>query len=437
MRCRLPLALAAVLAALTAPTLAGNEPASTRLVPIGEGWARSSVNASIFRQHSVVSHRDTQVAAFYDGEARMVLARRRLGETRWETHRTQYTGNVEDAHNAISIGIDGRGILHVSWDHHGQPLNYARGVAPGALQLGERLSMTGRRESNVTYPQFFHLANGDLVFVYRDGGSGKGDVLLNRYDRTSATWRALQHPLIDGEGARNAYVNQVAIDARGGWHISWCWRETPDVATNHDIQYAYSPDEGRTWQTTSGQPYVLPITLATGETVAAVPTGRDLINQTSMTIDGRGRPVIASYWRPVDSAVPQYHVAWHDGRAWQVRQVGARDQAFTLGGRGTRRIPISRPQVVAGRGHTLHVIFRDRARGGGVSVATTTDPDRRRWDVREIDARPVGQWEPTYDPVAWSQAGTLHLLHQVVGQGDGETLEDVPPQVVSILEWVP
>ena len=43
-------------------------------------------------------------------------------------------------------------------------------------------------------------------------------------------------------------------------------------------------------------------------------------------------------------------------------------------------------------------------------------------------------WEPTYDTELWKTAGKLNLFVQNVGQGDSETLENVPPQVVSILE---
>lgn len=47
-------------------------------------------------------------------------------------------------------------------------------------------------------------------------------MLLSRYDVPTRTWRATQHPLIDGQGQRNAYVNQLAVDRDGGWHLSWC-----------------------------------------------------------------------------------------------------------------------------------------------------------------------------------------------------------------------
>lgn len=427
------LSLAALGGCASAP---GGAPAA-RLVPVGVGWARSSINAVVFRQNSVITHGNQQFTAFYDAEGRVVLAKRELGAERWEVQTTRYRGNVADAHNAISIAVDGAGILHVSWDHHGQPINYARGVAPGSLELTEPLPMTGRNESRVTYPQFFALAGGDLLFMYRQGASGSGNVMLNRFDVRTGSWRAVQHPLIDGEGARNGYANPLAIDARGGWHLSWTWRETPDVATNHDVLYAYSPDQGRTWQTSTGRVYPLPITASVAEVAREVPQGSELINQTSMAVDEAGRPMIATYWRPTGTEVPQYHLVWRDASGWRTSQIGERRTPFRLSGGGTRRIPISRPQVMAGAGSRVYVVFRDEERGGGISVAVSEDADRERWRIVDLLREPVGLWEPTYDPELWRRERRLHLFHQVVGQGQGETLEDVPPQPVSILEWRP
>jgi hypothetical protein len=85
---------------------------------------------------------------------------------------------VRDAHNAIGIAVDGRGVLHVAWDHHNSPLRYARGIAPGSLELGETIPMTGRRETRVTCPEFYNLADGGLLFIYRDGASGSGNLLM-------------------------------------------------------------------------------------------------------------------------------------------------------------------------------------------------------------------------------------------------------------------
>ncbi|MBW3637107.1 MAG: BNR repeat-containing protein [Armatimonadetes bacterium] len=413
-------------------------PGEVKIVPVGgTGWAKSSVNAAIFRTNSVITHGDTQYVGFYDGDGNVVLGKRRIGTTQWETRKTQYKGNVKDAHNAISLGIDGRGVLHMSWDMHGHTLHYARTSAPGSLELGDEIPMTGQKENRVTYPQFYALPDGDLLFTYRDGGSGNGNSMLNRYDVQTDRWEAVAHPVVAGGGQRNAYLNTFGIDSKGGVHLSWVWRETGDVATNHDICYAYSPDQGKNWQKSTGEKYTLPITIENAEVVWEVPQKSELINSTSMTVDANDRPVIATYWRDQNSEVPQYRVVWHDGQRWQSSVAGNRTLGFRLSGGGTKRIPISRPQVVAGAGNRIYVIFRDEERNSGISVAVSQDVARKEWRVVDLLKESVGSWEPSYDPEMWKRAGTLHLFVQRVGQGDAETLEDLPPQEVSILEWSP
>ena len=122
---------------------------------------------------------------------------------------------------------------------------------------------------------------------------------------------------------------------------------------------------------------------------------------------------------------------------WHATQVGARTQPFRLSGGGTKRIPVSRPLVLAGAGTTVYVVFRDEERGPGIQVATATDATHTNWRVRTLLNAPVGQWEPTHDPVAWTRSRRLNLFVQRVGQGDAESLEALPPQPVSILTWVP
>jgi len=430
-------ATAALALLLAAPAFATAQGADVHVSTLGLGWARSSVNAVIFRTASLASHGSTQYAAYYDDSAHVVLAKRRIGSTTWTIARTPYTNDVSDAHNAIAIGVDGSGVLHVAWAEHNKALHYARALRAGSLVLGPPERMTGLREERVTYPQFYSLPGGDLLFVYRDGQSGSGDVLLDRYDVRRRAWRVLQHPLIAGEGKRNAYVNQLAIDAHGGWHLSWVWRDSPDVASNHDVLYAHSADEGRSWRNSSGATYALPITAATAEVAWAVPKGRELINQTSGAVDRNGRPLVATYWRDTGSEVPQLRLVWHDGTRWRVSTVGQRALAFRLSGGGTKRIPLSRPQVLVGRSGDVIVVYRDQERGGGVTVARSTDPARERWTLRELSSSSVGQWEPTYDIDRWRREGRLSLFVQRVGQGDGESLEDVPAQPVSVLDWDP
>ena len=414
----------------TPPTLT---PVSTEIT----GWARTSVNAVIFRKDPIASNGDTQYIAYYDAESRVVLGKRKLGKNDWTLRTTEYSGNTKDAHNTISIIVDGDGYLHMSWDHHGQKLNYVKSTAPGSLELSKKLSMTGEYEERVTYPEFFNLPDGGLICMYRDGSSGNGITMINRYNRATKSWRAVQHPLIDGEGLRNAYTNQIAIDANGGLHISWCWRETGGVQTNHDIGYAYSPDGGEHWLKSTGEKYSLPITYQNAEYVVKIPQKRELINHTSMTVDNENRPVIATYFRPRGTKVPQYHVLRFDGEKWHTIQVGNRTTPFTLSGGGTKRIPISRPKVLIDRKGRLIVIFRDVERMSRISAAIGEGFAPEKWEIIDLAEMDVGLWEPSYDTALWQREGVIHLFVQRVGQGDGESLENVAPQTVHVLEWKP
>lgn len=402
------------------------------LVAVGEGWANNSVNVTVFRKNSLVTHKDTQFIAYYCPEGFLTLGKRKLKSRDWIIHKTPYKGNVNDAHNSISIMIDGDGYLHVSWDHHGHSLRYAKGVEPYSLTLSEKIPMTGLNEQNVTYPEFFRMPDGDLIFMYRDGQSGRGNLVLNRYRTKTKRWEQMQSNLIDGQNQRNAYW-QACVDSDGIIHLSWVWRETWDVSTNHDMCYARSGDGGQTWQNSKGEQYVLPINASTAEYCMEIPQNSELINQTSMTTDAKGNPYIATYWRTQDADIPQFHVVYHDGEAWHDLNLNFRRTPFSLKGGGTKRIPISRPQIVVNKGY-VHLLFRDEERAERVSVATCKDMKKNEWIIRDLTDFEVGSWEPSYDTELWKQKGLLHIFVQKAIQVDGEGKGNTDPQQVYVLE---
>lgn len=403
---------------------------------IGLGWANNSINTVIFRKNSLVTYKGTQYAAYYDNDQFVVLAKRQSSASHWQLLRTLYKGDATDAHKTISIMVDGAGYLHVSWGHHNHPLNYAIGISPGSLELSEKKSMTGNKENKVSYPEFYRLPGGDLLFLYRDGASGNGNLMLNRYSITTKKWSRVQDGLVDGEGNRNAYW-QMTIDKQGTIHLSWVWRETSDVASNHDMCYARSKDGGLTWEKSTGEKYVLPITAASAEYAYKIPQKSELINQTSMFVDEQGNPFIATYWREEGQTAPQYHLIYNNTGKWQVSNLGFRKTNFSLGGKGTKSIPMSRPQIIAwnqGKRLAAALIFRDAERGDKISIAVINDLNSDKWQISDLSTESVGAWEPTYDIGLWQDKKVLDLFVQKVVQIDGEGRANIPPQPVQVLE---
>lgn len=392
------------------------------LCKVGKGYARTSVNTSIYRQSSIISHGDFQFISFYDRKGRIILGKRLITEGDWILKRQPFTGKVTDAHNIISIGVDGEGFVHIAYGMHGTKLRYTHSVSPLSLDMLPSSSMDGQEEARVTYPEFYSLPDGNLLFVCRSGVSGNGNMVMKRYSVDRKEWNTVQLNLIDGDGERNAYW-QMCVDKGGIIHVSWVWRETGDVATNHDLCYACSKDGGLTWEKSDGSLYGLPINIKNAEIICPIPQNSELINQTSMSVDKEGHPYIATYWREHDSMVPHYRIVWNNGEEWRVSQVGKRKTPFTLSGGGTKMVPISRPVVLIREQETI-LIFRDVERDSKVSVAVSSDLEGKDWDFYDLTDFSVSAWEPTFDENLWNSRGILHLFVQTTYQGDGEKVSE-------------
>lgn len=388
-------------------------------ISVGMAWSSNTVNTVVFRKNSLCSDGKLQYIAFYDKEGFVVLGKRKINSRQWGFRITNLKGNVYDSHNSISIMTDGEGYLHIAWDHHANQLHYTRSKNPGSLDLLPEMPMTGLHESSVTYPEFFSLPGGDLLFLYRDGRSGKGNLVMNRYDLAEKKWNLLHSNLISGEGQRNAYW-QTAVDQKGSIHLSWVWRETPDVATNHDLCYARSDDGGKTWHQSTGEKYSLPITQSSAEYVYRIPMNSGLINQTSMCVSTAGEPMIATYWKAPEDSVVQYKIVYSESGRWKLSNTGFRQQAVTSGGMGTKHAAISRPQLISwerkGK-QAAAIVFRDEGFGNKVSIAFTADISLPNWQLWHSASDPVGYWEPSYDTELWRNEKRLDLFVLFSGAG--------------------
>ena len=401
---------------------------------IGKGWSNNSINTVKFRKNALTTYKEHQFVSYYNGEGYLVLGKRKLNQSSWTTTKTPFKGNTKDAHNAISIAVDGDGFLHVTWDHHNTTLRYAISKNPLSLDLGEEIIMTGKQEDKVTYPEFYNLSNGNLMFFYRSGESGRGNLVINSYDIKNKKWTQIQHNLIDGENKRSAYW-QTCVDNKGVIHMSWVWRETWNVETNHDMCYARSYDGGKTWEKSTGEKYKLPITLASVEYAWKIPQNSNLINQTAMCTNKNGNPYIATYFN--ENEMPQYQVVYLENGHWKKTNTAFRKTPFTLGGGGTKKTPISRPDILiddSGTKNRIYILFRDQERNNKVSLAYTNLKDNTLWNAIDLSEKTVGEWEPNYDVSLWNTKKELNIFFQNVTQIDGEGVTNIKPSNVDVLQ---
>ena len=268
------------------------------------------LNGESFQQDGIVSYKGYQYAAFWNSSRHVVMARRALPSGAWSTFEfTDYSLSADDAHNTISIGIcPGDGTLHLSFDHHSNNLHYRKsvaGIVTNPATATWAASSFSAVTSNlvgsttvtlVTYPRFVTEPDGNkMLFEARIGTSGSGDEYLWEYDGATHAWTSLGMYVYGTGDSINAYPHGLSY-TRGGarLHMSWCWRETPDASTNHDLLYIYSDDHGRTWKNNSGATVASTGTSfvsknSSGIKAWTINQNRGLINQEHMAIDATGR----------------------------------------------------------------------------------------------------------------------------------------------------
>lgn len=405
----------------------------TAVLELGPAWSGNTVNTVIFRHHGVVTWGEHQYTAFYADSRHIRIVRRHLATNALETRDLQGEYNVRDAHNCISLGVDRAGCIHMSYDHHATRLRYRRSLKPESIaEWSDELLMTGVSEEKVTYPTFILPHDGyPLALLYRDGTQNKGSARIKTYDEETQSWADRPVPVLSGSDQKpwtsNAYWNHPAIGSDGTLHLSFVWRTgilgESQLVNNINIGHAWSPDNGLTWFTSRGLPYKLPITQVTAEVVWATPPGSNLINQTSMALDSANRPHIMFYANDA-RGIPQYQRIWFDGHTWQQQTVTQRDVTFNLTGRGTLRIPISRPEVVIDAQDRVYAIGRgDFSRDRLVAMRLDGASDGEAAS-QLLWPEPLGFAEPVLDRTRWVRDKILTFFVLRTDQPNGDRCGD-------------
>jgi BNR repeat-containing family member len=374
---------------------------------------------------SLLEKNDTLYAAYYAAEPdRQMTVARRLPSGTWVL---QGLDNAVgwDSHNYITMQLDSRNRLHVSGNMHNNPLVYYRATVSGDIQSLTRVrSMVGTLENSVTYPVFIRGTEEALHFMYRDGGSGNGNQIVNAWNPTAQTWsRLISDPLFDGEGVRSAYLGSPAAGPVAGpdgfYHLFWFWRSTPDAATTHRVSYMRSRNLTQ-WQTAAGANLTLPLRFGTaGVIVDPIPERAGLINRGQIGFDAQGRPIITYHKFDASAqAYTQLYNARLENGAWKVYQSTDWTYRWNFGGLGSLVLEIEFGPVTLNPDGSLTQWYRHARYGSGVLVLNPTT-------LHADSIRPDSHWPVSLEPARRSGMQVNWL----------ETRSSVDPTVVHALRW--
>ncbi len=306
---------------------------------------------SVWAGHPVgfclLTHGERQYIAYYNANRNMVVGQRNLNDpefqlhvmpaTSRETHGGTSTVLGWDSHNFVTLGIDKQGYIHLSGNVHVHPLTYFRSTKPNDISTLEQVfEMVGSEEQRTTYPHFMLTKDDELLYHYRDGGSGNGNEIYNKYNCETKTWsRMLDVPLTDGQGLMNAYQTQPTVMKDGWYHIYWVWRDTPDCSTNHDLSYMKSPDL-KNWFNAFGNPVDLPATLDKKSLIVdPIPVEGGIINLAArLILDEENKPVFV-YHKFDPEGNTQLYIAQLNGKEWSYKPVTEWDYRWFFSGNGS------------------------------------------------------------------------------------------------------
>lgn len=363
-----------------------------------------------------VARGDSQYVAYYDTARRMTVTVRNIKT------KTVHTVNLPsvagwDSHNYIALALDSLGYVHVSGNMHDVPLVYFRSTVPYNIDSLKTAAMVGTKEDSVTYPVFIIGPSKQLIYFYRQGASGNGNQIFNKWNMSTKTWsRLFATPLFDGQSIRSAYMGGPVLGPDGYYHVYWMWRETPDAGTTHDVSYIRSKDLVN-WETVTGTKLTLPITASTpGVKVDSIPQNSGLINRGAIGFDSQNRLIITyhKYDTTTTNDYTQLYNARWEGTKWKIYKTSNWAYKWVISGTGSLVLQVTFGPVVLHSNGLLTQSYYHAVYGTGVWQLneTTLIPDTNLgtslWPAYLEPAQHTGMdvsWLESYGPITC--AGTF------------------------------
>jgi len=401
------------------------------VVSLGEVYASSTVNVSIFRRSAVLSTPKGQFVAFFDAKKDvkvLLLVNGRV--TKAFTVLPKLSEHlIQNGHTVISLGYSSDGILHVMFGAHNTQPYYAQiDMGNTGHENGYNIQAVAWKET-LTYPQFYNVGD-KLWLLYRQAP----DIYAKVYNVKKRGFEsAYETSLLNYAGLANyrgasVYINQMAV--RGNkLALFWVYRippiKAPDdeknyLVVNDGIWFARSYDSGKSWVAQNGERLHLPISYETiskiGKTIN-IPQLSGLINQGSSALGDDGRAYDVHQSKDSDG-IPQVFltVIGSDNTVLVNEAVSTNKHRFDLLGKGTLLLPLSRADIAVSK-RMVHVIYRQENR---LLIASKLLKDigvGGTWQYFSPATIPLGGWEPNYDFEAWDNEQKLVIYVQGARQG--------------------
>jgi hypothetical protein len=417
-------------------------------------------NGVTHQQFPLRTFRGYQYAIYYDHERQVCVGRRKLPAGPWEIIRfTDYKITNNDTHNVAILGIcENDGTIHLTWDHHVSDLHYRKSEVGAANDpdntpwttdlfgpVTNELDRIGPI-TEVTYPRFVSMPNGNLMLYYRFVTSGNGDSIIRVDDGNKNKWSKSHGKFIDRQIGkfkfngktsqyRYAYINGIGYGGNR-LHVSWVWRdrfEKTSASNQHDLCYAYSDDDGLTWNNSAGERIAVTgksfINLdSPGLIVHPIDPGRGASNQNTQYAypDGSFHVILPRY-QEGSSGSKRYHHHWRDAiGTWHVAEL-----AFSG----------SRPELVGDDQHNLFVIYTAGHNLRILKGTPNADISAWTWSLIYNNDEPGSAGDGQIDLSRWQSEQVLSVYHQeappsILDYGTGPPIDGIPSPLHVTDFWV-
>ena len=249
-------------------------------------------------------------------------------------------------HTQPSVALDRAGFVHVAYNMHNMPWQYAVSKTPQDITAfefrGDTVSLLERSTvkllnktpfpsigtaaipgNQVTYPAFFHDRNGDLFITYRYATRPKlsfgersfagaiaaydvntqkwkslgGDVTISSTDADlpGNTTFAVTKPFALTDGWQPQPI-RLFFDRKNRMHVAWVWREHKSGFEYINASYAFSDDLGLSFKDSKAKLYTMPIKMSDAERPFAGYLASQVLSMAIVSIaaDAVGQPYFVS-----------------------------------------------------------------------------------------------------------------------------------------------